>query len=186
MQARAATLAVTSPAPAHADTRNVATVVDPTGDVALTTRTRLTRAEKKSIDLRRVSVQRVDNQARFIVAIRDVMRVQKFDQAFFIRMREHPHAPGGAWAGDVGFTSKGRYSYAYYGDDSGYGGTNCNVAVTTRPVRNEIVATVPWRCVPEGPLRISVESLTGHFRSDAPLYSRDRATFAGWPTILPN
>lgn len=181
----ASTLVVATPALSQAATNNVVVANDPPADAFIARRKGITLAQKRSVDIRRTTVQRVDSRARFIIKIRDVMRRPRFDQMFFIRMREHTNTPGGAWIGDVGFTSKGRYSYAIYSNESGTRYNECGVAISIRPIRNEVVATVPWRCVPEGPLRISVDTYTGTFRSDAPWFSRDRQVVSGWHTILP-
>jgi len=161
----------------------VVTSIDPRADVRLTPRKHLTRTQKLSIDLRRVTVQRVDRSARIILEIRNVLRAKKFDQMFFVDWSEHPDTLGGAWAGQVGFTSKGRYSYSYYSNADSSSYENCGAQIAVRPKREEVVATVPWRCVPVGPLRIRVRAITGHFRTDGPAYSRDLHAIAGYHVI---
>lgn len=180
------TLTMSTTTTARASTTTVVSVTDPPRDAIIKKLKGLTMPEKRSIDIRRVTLRRVDNRARFVVKIRDVMRVPKFDQMFFVNWREHPSREGGPWSGQVGFTTKGRYSYASYSDATYENTNNCGVAVAIRPLRNEVVATVPWACVPEGPLRIGINAYTGHFRTDAPWFSRDWKAIPGWRTVLPD
>jgi hypothetical protein len=175
-------LTLTCAVASHADGTTVATTTDARGDVTVTKAKGLTSAERRSIDLRRITIKRVDRAARVIVTLKDVRRVKKYDQMVFIRWSEQPGSPGGPWSGDLGFTSKGAGYVSYFSEDFDEV-ENCRVTVTVAPVKNQVAATVPWRCVPEGPLDIRVTSVTGHFQTDAPAYSRDAHRVPGRPTI---
>jgi len=173
-------------APASATTTNIATSHDQWGDVRNHGGQRLTLLEKRSIDMGRIDVDRVDRKARVTIRMRKVIRTPKFDQMFFINLTERKDAPGGQWETNAGFTTKGRYSYSSYWAMDGSRGYNCGLDVTVRPVKDEVVATIPWGCLAEGPVKVSVSSVTGFFRTDAPAFSTDRNTLAGRHTILPN
>ena len=179
-------LAGPAAAPASAATTHVATSFDQWGDVRNFEGKRLTLLEKRSIDMGRVDVDRVDRKARVTIRLRKVIRVSKFDQMFFITLTERKDAPGGQWITHAGFTTKGRYSYSSYSSMDGNQWNNCRLAVDVLPVKDEVVATIPWLCAAEGPVKVSVSSYTGTFRSDAPAYSTDRHTLTGMHTILPN
>jgi hypothetical protein len=181
----AAGLAMISTASAAAATEAVVTSVDQRGDVRLFSRPRLTRAEKKSIDIRRVTVERIDSRkARIIIKIRDVMGTPKFDQMFFVKLTEHPDTVDGPWVTDAGFTTKGRYGYTgYYAADYS-DGDNCGLRSSVNATTNEVVATIPWACTAEGRVKVSVWAMTGTFRSDAPIFSRDRHNIRGYRTII--
>ncbi|UAL31148.1 hypothetical protein K8W59_06670 [Nocardioides rotundus] len=164
---------------------HVVTSYDESGDVRLYGRHLLTTSEKKSVDLRRVTVQRVGDKARVIIRLRDVIRVRKFDQMLFVSLVERKDVPGGQWRTDAGFTTKGRDSYVTYSSVDGDRFESCNLDVHVRPRKSLVSATVPWRCTAEGPVKVSVESLTGTFRSDATVFSRDRHSISGRHAILP-
>jgi hypothetical protein len=172
--------------PASAATTHVVTSHDQWGDVRSTATKRLTLREKRSIDMGRVTVDRVDRTARVTIRVRKVIRVPKFDQMFFITLTERRDAPGGQWMTNAGFTTKDRGSYAAYSSMNGNQWDNCRLAVDVRPVKRELVATIPWRCAAEGPVKVAVYSYTGHFETDQRPYSADRHTITGRHTILPN
>lgn len=182
----AGAVTVATPVASHADTQTVAVAKDKGNDAVVSKRKGITRAQKKSIDMRAVTVQRLGNQARFIIAVRDVQRGKKFDQMFHITWAEQTGAAADRWVGDIWFSTKVRYAEAAYSSPDYESYEGCNAPIAIRPKREEVVVTVPWRCVPEGPLKIKVSSSTGHYRTDAPTWSRDNAYFAGKPVVLPN
>lgn len=94
----------------------------------------------------------------------------------------------GSTTRDFWLSTKSRYAFATYSSpDYDYETSeSCNAPIAIRPKRDEVVVTVPWRCVPEGPLKIKVTSMTGHHRTDEPTMSRDNAYFTGTPVVLPN
>ena len=173
-------------APASAATTHVVTSHDQWGDVRNLGGQKVTLRAKRSIDMGRVDVDRVDRKARVTIRLRKIIRVPRFDQMFFVTLTERKDAPGGQWVTNAGFTTKGRYSYSSYSSMNGSRWDNCRLDVDVRPVKGEVVATIPWLCAAEGPVKISVSSYTGTFRSDAPAFSRDQHTISGRHTILPN
>jgi hypothetical protein len=177
------TLALAGPLPVQAATSPALMSVDPAGDVHVSAGGQLTRGQKLSIDLRRVTVEREDNSARIVVKIRQVMRVKKFDQMFFIDWSQRADTPGGAWGGQVGFTSKGVRGYADYADPNFETVRHCAVRVAVRPRLGEVIARVPLRCVPEGEMRMGVAADTGHFRTDAVTFSSDSAPVRGYHVV---
>jgi hypothetical protein len=105
---------------------------------------------------------------------------------FFVTLTERKDAPRGQWMTNAGFTTKDRGSYAAYSSMGGSQWDNCRLDVDVRPVKREVVATIPWLCTAEGPVKVSVYAYTGHFETDQRPYSSDRHTLTGRHTILPN
>jgi hypothetical protein len=163
----------------------IVTSRDAWGDVRLLPGDRLTGRQKKSIDIRKVTLSRVGARARITITMREVMRTPKFDQVFMVSMREHPDTEGGPWIADSGFTTKGEMSYSSYADEPWDTYETCGVKVTVRPRKRQVEATIPARCTPEAPVKVSVFAVAGHFRTDAPQYSRDRHRVVGWHDFRP-
>ncbi|ROR92591.1 hypothetical protein EDD33_3482 [Nocardioides aurantiacus] len=102
----------------------------------------------------------------------------------FVSWNESPDTPD-PWMGSLSLGVNSKYASASYSSPDGERFENCTPPIVLRPLRNEIEVTVPWRCVPEGPLKIKVTTMTGRYRSDEAPYSRDAVAFPGWPTVLP-
>lgn len=183
----AAGLALTSTSPAVAvEDELLVSSDDPAGDVRIRTGTGITQREKRSVDIRNVELRRVGAKAQVVVTVREVIRTRRFDQMFFVTFTEPIDAPDGQWITDAGFTTKGHLSYATYhsADWSTY--DNCDrVAVEVRAARKQVVATIPRGCTPMEPVRVSVTSMTGTFRSDAPVLSVDRHSVPGHHDFTP-
>lgn len=146
---------------------------DPHGDVRLFRGTELTPREKKSIDLHDVIVRRTDAGVQVVVTMRKVIRRPRFDQMIFIRMREDPGTVGGPWTYEGGFTTKNFLGYSTYANEDFSDYETCGLPVVVKARKRKVVATLPARCTPTGDVRIRLWSLTGTFRSDAPVLSRD-------------
>jgi hypothetical protein len=176
-------------APAYADVETVVTQRDPAGDVRIFKAAKgLSKADRRSVDIRRVTVKRVDRKARVVVRIKDVRRVEKFDQMVFATLTERPGTEPSPWETQVGFTTKGNDLYPYAiitdaEDPERYRWCD-DIPVTVRPKRNTVAATVPRRCTPTGEVRVKVRTYTGTFRSDAPPWSTDFVRVPGFHQIL--
>lgn len=146
----------------------------------------LTRAQKRSIDLRRVQIHAADHQlARIVLDIRQVLTSAQFDQIFLVTWTGRPDAKGRYWDGEVGFAADdNRDGYAAYTEADLVNGEWCEgVAVEVRPRQNRVIATVPTACTPTDPVRIELVAVTGTFRSDEPIYSRDSHAIIGYHDI---
>ncbi|PKH42760.1 hypothetical protein CXG46_05725 [Nocardioides alpinus] len=162
-------------------------VTDRAGDVRIARRaTGLPRAQRTSIDLRRVDVEPIADAARFTVRLRTVLRTRAFDQMVFLRLVP-PAGSSETWSGDIGMSAQRRdLAYAnYFTDGSGTSYEVCDpLRARVRHRTDEIVLDVPLRCLPEGEVLVKVLSLTGYFRSDAARpWSQDRARFPA-PIVL--
>ena len=181
-----ALVAATSATPASAATTGIATSQDQWGDVRSTADRHLTLREKRSIDMGRITLDKVDRKTRVTIRFRKVIRTPKFDQMFFMTLTERKDAPGGQWMTNAGFTTKTRSSGASYMAMDGSDWEICHFDVTLHPAKREIAATLPARCTAKGPVRVRVYSYTGHFDTDAPPYSADRHVLSRRHTIWPN
>lgn len=146
----------------------------------------LPRAQRTSIDLRRVDVEPRAGAVRFTVRLRTVLRTRAFDQMVFLRLAP---AAGSSdtWSGDIGMSAQRRgLSYAtLFTDGTGMNYEVCDPLQARVSHRsNEVRLDVPLRCLPEGEVSIRVRSLTGYFRSDmARPWSQDRLRFPS-PVVL--
>lgn len=182
-----ASLAATLFTPAAAATEELlASSNDPGGDVRIRPGSKLTQGEKRSVDIRKVKLRRAGVKAQVVVTVREILLTPKFDQMFFVTFTEAVDAPDGQWITEAGFTSKGRLSYSTYhsADWSKY--DNCDrVEVDVRRAKRQVIATIPWDCTPMDPVRVSIVTMTGTFRSDAPSYSIDRHSIRGYHDFTP-
>ena len=148
--------------------------VRPAGDVRITKAKGLTRADRLSIDVRKLTITEVGKKIRFSVMIRKIKRVNKFDQMIFIEMISR----SGKRVGDVGFTTKGKYGYGY-----SYKGRDVYCDPINGVKRNFATRTfsmdVPRRCVPAGVVKVRGQSLTGSFRGDNDPWSSDKFAITG-------
>ena len=179
----AGALTMVTPMAAHAETRTVAVAKDPATDVHLSKHKGLTEAQKRSIDMRRVTLKRVGNQARFVIAIRDLQRTRAFDQIFSVTWVEQTRPASDRRFGQVSFSSKKQYAEAFYTDANYDSLKTCQAPISRRAQREEVVVTVPRACVPKGQLKIRVSSATGHYGTDEPASSQDSVRFSGKPVV---
>ena len=181
---------ILAPAASYADGSGTVVVNDRLGDVATPRLNRhdhefhLTLAQKRSIDIKRVTFQPVGADIRITIALRQVLRSRQFDQIVHVAWRETSGPE--PWAGDVYFDSHSRYGGANYGDPDGDGNnTNCNLRTLSSTRYNTYAVTVPYRCIPAGPLRIGISAITGRANSDAPVPSLDNVVVPGRPVFDP-
>ncbi|UFN44660.1 hypothetical protein [Nocardioides okcheonensis] len=165
----------------------VASAKDPRGDVRIHKRIRgLSTKERKSIDVRQVTVDVRDSVTRFSVKLEDVRPTNGWDQMVFLNM-EPTAGSTQAFGGSIGFSpQRPALSYAYL-DSSGDGTDfeSCDPLRAKVSWRRDLVSLdVPRRCLPSSEAVVKVRSYTGYFRSDASgPWSSDRVKFNG-PVVL--
>lgn len=174
---------LTSSGAAHASPpTEVASATDPRGDVRVLPTKGLSLPARHSIDLRKFAAQNGGTRLRAVFSMARVTTSPSWDQMFSVVM-EPPPTSTETWLAYFGATTKGR-AYAFWAADSDYSTyENCHASVAVRRARAELVVDVPWRCIPQGPTRIQVRSSTGHFETDAPLFSRDTLRLPGSVTL---
>ncbi len=185
LTAAATTAVLVVPSPAAAAT--LLSVSDEHDDVQIFGATDgLSQEERQSIDIHTFRVaSRDDNKVRFTVGIEEIIRKPKFDQMFFVGLSPPPKS-GGTWEGQIGFTSKGEFGYATISDTESDESVWCDIdGVTRRPALDKVSIDVPRRCLPEQRTKVRLDSYTGHFRSDAPPWSRDRLRVPGKHELIP-
>lgn len=175
-----------TPATSSPEAEVLATSVDARGDVRRDSSRFLTTRQKKSIDIQQVTLARVGNKARITITMREVIRSPRFDQIFFVTLREAADTSGGPWTANAGFTTKGRLSYSDYADADWQTYETCGLTVEVKPRKRQVIATLPRRCTPRAPANVTVKALTGHFRSDAGTSSSDRHWIRGWHDFTPD
>ena len=132
--------------------------------------------QRKTIDLRRLTVTQLAGKMRFAVRLKKVLpESYKYDQMVFVDLR--PTASSGeTWSANYGFSPQQlSLGYAtYYLDDSGETYRVCDPLVTVaNAAKRKVYVDIPNKCVPTSPAKIKLNSYLGTFRSDAPTYSRD-------------
>jgi hypothetical protein len=183
----AAASAYAGPAGSGSERDVVASVKDPRGDVRNHQRIRgLTTKERKSIDVRQVTVDVRESVTRFSVELEDVRRTNGWDQMVFLNIEPTAGSTEG-FGGSIGFSpQRSTLSYAYL-DFSGDGTDleSCDPLRAKVSWQRDLVSLdVPRRCLPSSEAMVKVRSYTGYFRSDASgPWSSDRAKFNG-PAVL--
>lgn len=169
-------------ASAHAAPGPILTETDTWHDVRIHQRAEgLSRPARQSIDIRRFTVTDVGAKVRFAVRWREVVQTERFDQMVFVSLKP-PRASDETWSGQVGFSPQAaRYGYAsLIADDTYEDVVNCDPTRSrSRAATQTVWIDVPKRCVPTGPARITVSTLTGGFRGDGEVWSSDRLTVPG-------
>lgn len=161
--------------------------VDARGDVRFLADPGISARERRSIDIRAVKITDRAPKVRFQVRLADVMANQRdFDQMAFIAMT--PRRTSDAdWSSTAGFSPQmSQLGYAsWFADSSGVDYETCDpIRSRAKPSANLIWLDVPNRCLPIGlPMRISVTTSAGNFRSNAGSYSKDTLRLPGVHTI---
>jgi hypothetical protein len=140
----------------------------------------LTDAQRRSIDMRKVTVTEQAGGVRFSVKLKQLTTARKFDQIVEVRLL--PDNDDDFWSTTVGFSPQNRTSgYAFYaptldGDDV----VSCDPLITVvRRAKRTVHIDVPTKCLPKERARIEVGSFTGEFRGEGVGYSRDRLNVLG-------
>lgn len=150
----------------------------------------LTKRERMSIDIHGITVTRADEKVTVTVRTKDVIRTKKFDQIFIFSTVEEENAAGETWYSDAIFHTRsgGWLNQAMRVDvneDSMYAeaGETCWVKVRVAPKKDEVRATIPARCAPQGSFKVHLMSLTGSVRRDVKFWSHDQLTIGGYPSM---
>lgn len=165
----------------------VVNAVDTRGDVRFLAHQGISPKDRRSIDIRSVKITDRGPKVRFQVRVADVMANQRdFDQMAFISMKPR-RTSGAGWSSTAGFSPQmSHLGYGYwFADSSGIDYETCDpIRSRAKPSGNLIWLDVPNRCLPIGlPMRISVTTYTGNFRSNAGAYSQDTLRLPGVHTV---
>lgn len=177
-----ALLVASAPATARAaQEMQTFTAVDARNDVRINRGAKgLDLSERRSIDLREVTVTPRADSVRFTVRLREVLGDTDFDQMVFINI-DPPAGSTAKWSGFLGLSPQQRaLSYAGLSlDASGTRFRSCDpLRATVLRQTNRVRLDVPNRCIPRGEADLSVSAMTGYFRSDqAGPWSSDRLQF---------
>lgn len=166
-----------------ADQDVLASLKDSRGDVRIHQRVRgLTKDERTSIDLRKVTVESRGSVTRFTVQMRDVRRTRGWDQMVFVNFAQ-PAGGAEVFSGSVGFSPQApalSYAYLYFGEDMSDVESCDPLRAKVSWQRDLVSVDVPRRCMPESEAKVRVQSMTGYFRSDAGgPWSSDKTRFSG-------
>jgi len=160
----------------------VVDVYDYSQDVKIYAASGPSELQRKTIDLRRLTVTQLSGKVRFAVRLKKVLpETYKYDQMVFIRLAPPPSSDE-TWSADYGFSPQ-ELSLGYanlFLDDSGESYHVCDPVVTVADAaKRKVYVDVPNKCVPATPAKIKLNSYLGHFRSDAQAYSRDYMSVSG-------
>lgn len=176
-----ATLALAAPFAHAAPGDVIVSQGDARGDVRLRADDGgLTDAQRRSIDLRKVTVKERAGGVRIAVKLKQLTQARTFDQILEVRML--PDNDEDIWSAVVGFSPQERTrGYALYaptldGDDV----VSCDpLATVVRRAKRTVQIDVPAKCLPKKPARIVVGAFTGEFRGEGVGYSSDRLNVPG-------
>ena len=169
------------PAPAHG-AQPVVDARDARGDVRIYHRVSgVPQAERRGIDIRRATVTKVGNRFRFEVRVKRLWLRRPYDQMAFVHLTQ----VDGPWTSEVAMSpQQPSRAYAVRYDQESFEYVNCDgVRTKSRAAQARFWVVVPKRCVPAGPVRIKVITLTGTFRGDGWPWSRDNLAVPGRHTL---
>lgn len=155
---------------------------DTKGDVRIYRRVSgVPHAERRGIDIRRATVTQVSNRFRFEVRVKRLWLRRHYDQMAFVHLTQ----VDGPWTSEVAMSPQQpsrAYAVRYDPESSEY--VNCDgVRSSSRAAQARFWLVVPKRCVPVGPVRMRVITLTGTFRGDGWPWSRDDLRAPGRHTL---
>ncbi|GAA2119465.1 hypothetical protein [Nocardioides bigeumensis] len=170
--------AATPAAAAPADT--VIAVDDAKNDVRTVRTQGLTGKQRASIDLRTVKVASTAESTTFKVTLKDVLPGATFDQMVFIDLLP-ANGSDETWRGSIGFSAQlPKLAYAYLDDPVAEKSAACDpLRSVTLGGQEAIRLAVPAKCLPETATRIVVRTISGHFRSDAGTWTKDKLRIPG-------
>ena len=155
---------------------------DPRGDVRIASGDGPATTLRRSIDLRKLTIEQVGNRIRFTVKIGRVLPVsQDFDQMVLMTIGPRPGS-GDDWSGDLGFAvQQPRSAFAYVDQDgTGTDFESCDpLRSTSQASSKTMVLDVPVQCVPSGEAKVRLRTVAGFFRSDAGFFASDSLTVPG-------
>jgi hypothetical protein len=173
---------VLAPVGAQAADTLVVNHKDPAGDAVVTSDTSVVSlAQQRTIDVRRLKIERRESTVRFTIKIAKAMRIKDFDQMIFLNVRT-PASVSPTVRTEIGLSVQDRrLGFAYLAN----GEASCDplrtpVDFTTSKIRVD----VPNECLPEGPVKVTGHSTLGYFRSEGSGWSRDRIKVPGLVTLI--
>jgi hypothetical protein len=168
--------------PAVAAKAPAVSAADAAGDVKLLSDSGgLTVEQRRSIDLRKLTVNIRASSTRFVVKIRRITFSPDFEQMVFVTLRS-PAGSSPAYRTDIGISAQTRdLAYAnYLPDDTGEDVVVCDpLTAKVRPRLKVVLLDVPHECIPAGAVKIRLLSATGFFRSEGTGFSRDTMKVPG-------
>ena len=176
-----ATTAFAAPSAQAAPGDVIVTQTDARGDVRLRGYDGgLIDAQRRTIDIRKATVQERAGAVRMIVKLKKLTTARKFDQIIEVRMI--PGNDDEFWSATAGFSPQNRaLGYAFYsptldGDDV----VSCDpLTAVVRRAKRTVYLDVPSKCLPKEPAKIIVGAYTGTFRGEGGGYSQDRLNLSG-------
>jgi hypothetical protein len=141
--------------------------------------TTITKAERLSIDIRRLTVTpRTDGTIRFKVKIGEILKTTRFFQQIDVTFKPVSTSTAGWIGADVNWSTGPFGSYAYM-ELPTYFQRRCRPRhVRSDPDTDTFSANVPNRCVPVGDAKVIVQALTryrtGGDTSSTDDFSRDK------------
>ena len=129
---------------------------DRAGDVRFTSEKGLSRRQRRTVDLRRLSVTKFAAGPEVRLRLRRVVTDGSFDQYFFVyfyvdgNLRAYFKIHGSRPTGTAGFE----------GADTPQHYTKCRVKGQVSENHKQLTVSVPARCVPSGPVEIETRAYT--------------------------
>jgi hypothetical protein len=176
-----ATATLPAGSPAVAGRATIVVASDPRGDVHISNRPGLAPRDRKSIDLRRLTVSDAGNAVRFTFDVRRVDRSTRLNQAWFLNvMTNEPlyaqlqvitHQLAEPPLPHKGFVHKMSIENA----DTPQGFVSCKVPISYRQGTRRWWVEVPKRCLPAGQVRLNVyaQTMVGPEENTTTQMSRD-------------
>lgn len=178
----AASLAAATSAPASED---LLSVRDAKGDVRNDTSDGPSTRLRQSIDIRKLTIEDRGTKVRVVVKVKAITRSKNLEQMAFLELRP-PADSSSTVGGDIGFSPQSRkLGYAYVNDvKTSDPVEQCDpIVAKVQPKKRSFSLDIPLKCVPEGPMKITLRTYTGYFRSDAGSWSSDVLKAPGTYTL---
>ena len=140
---------------------------------------------RQSIDIRKLTIEDRGSKVRVVVKVKAITTSNQLDQMAFLELRS-PAGSSSTAGGDIGFSPQSRaLGYAYVDDgDSSDPVEQCDpIATKVQPKKRSFSLDIPIKCVPEGPMKVTLRTFTGIFRSDAGSWSGDVLKVPGTHTL---
>jgi hypothetical protein len=177
----AAGLAVATPAQAS----EVLSARDAKADATIYKKDGPSTQLRQSIDIRKLTIEDRGSKIRVVVKVKAITKTDHLEQMAFLELRP-PAGSSSTTGGDIGFSAQSRaLGYAYVNDaESSDPVAQCDpLAAKVQPKKRSFSLDIPIKCVPEGPMKVTLRTYTGYFRSDAGGWSSDVLKVPGTHTL---
>lgn len=158
---------------------------DAKGDATIDKNDGPSTQRQRSIDIRKLTIEDRGSKVRVVVKVKAITKTDRFQQMAFLKLRP-PAGSSSSIGGDIGFSAQSRaLGYAYVNDlESSDPVEQCDpIAAKVQPKKHSFSLDIPVRCVPKGPLKVTLRTQTGFFRSDAGAWSTDVLKVPGTYTL---